>query len=170
MLYNTLSLLFTFTHFINGPQAAAFALALGLLVYLMTPPPPADWMVRIAPNLYYFLHWSWLGYLRLSQAFWPFFLIYNAVLLYIDYRITEGSFTVASWITMHIILALPIVYWTVAVWRCSGNCSWRWLAVAARWAVLLVYCDLALRWVIYQYYPQVLFTCQERIVHWGDCY
>lgn len=169
MLVNTLSLLFSFTSFISWIEALAIAAVLAVLVYTITPEPPRDWEVRLPPSLYFYLQWSWLGYLQLKEAFWPFFVLYNGVLFYIDFRIDQGTFTVASWVTMHIIMALPLIYWTGAVWRCSDKCNSRLWATVARWFTVAVYCDLALRWVIYQYYPNILFNCQEMIIHWGDC-
>ncbi len=169
MLVNTLSVLFAFTSFINWIEALAVAMGLGVLVYSVTPQPGKEWEEREPRSLYFYLQWSWLGYLKLKDAFWPVFLLYNGILFYIDYRIDEGTFTIASWVTMHIIMALPLIYWTVAVWRCSDNCSSRLWATAARWVTVATYCDLGLRWVIYHHYPNILFNCQEMIIHWGDC-
>jgi glucan phosphoethanolaminetransferase (alkaline phosphatase superfamily) len=114
------------------------------------------------------LQWSWLGYLRLRDAFWPFFMLYNLALFYIDFRVQEGTFTVASWVTIHIILAMPLIYWTGAVWRCSMLCLRRVEAAGARLMIVCSFLDLALRWVMYQYYPHIFFNCQQMIIQWGD--
>jgi len=169
MLIDTLSLLFTFTSFISWYEILIIAVAFAVLTYSVTPKPPTDWEVRIPPTLYFYLQWSWLGYLRLKDAFWPFFVLFNGLLFYIDYRIAEGNFTVASWVTMHVIMGMPLIYWTGAVWRCSKNCSSRLWTVVARWMTLAAYGDLALRWVIYHYYPNIMFNCQQMVIHWGDC-
>lgn len=169
MLVDTLSLLFFFTSFISWFEALIIATACFLLIYTITPEPMPEWSVRVPPTLYLYLQWSWLGYIRLKDAFWPFFVLFNAVLFYIDYRIDEGTFTVASWVTMHVIMAMPLVYWTGAVWRCSKHCASRFWATAARWVNVMAYADFALRWVIYHHYPNILFNCQEMIIHWGDC-
>lgn len=169
MLIDSLSLLFAFTSFIAWYEALLVALALGILVFSLTPSPAQEWEERTPATLYFYLQWSWLGYLRLKDAFWPFFLLYNAILFFIDYRIQEGNFTVASWATIHIILAMPLIYWTGAVWRCSDKGSSRIMAAAARLLTVAAYFDLLLRWVIYQYYPNILFNCQQMIIHWGDC-
>jgi hypothetical protein len=107
--------------------------------------------------------------LRLKDAFWPFFIVLNGTLFYIDYLIDEGDFTVASWVTMHIIMAMPLIYWTGAVWRCSDKCLVKFWAVAARFMTVAAYFDFGLRWVIMEYYPQILFNCQQMITQWGDC-
>jgi len=83
--------------------------------------------------------------------------------------IDEGDFTVASWVTMHIILAMPLIYWTGAVWRCSDKCRFKIWAVAARFMTVAAYFEFGLRWVIMEYYPQILFNCQQMITQWGDC-
>lgn len=169
MLINALTLLLAFTSFISWYEVLAMVVGLLLLAYLATPQPEESYEYRLPFNLYYFLQWSWLGYMRLQDAFWPFFILYNGVVLYIDYRVDAGTFTAASWATMHLIMALPIVYWIVATWRCSGKCSARIWAVLARWLTGLVLMDLALRWVIYHDYPNILFNCQQMIMQWGDC-
>lgn len=169
MLVNTLSLLFAFTAFIHWSEALLIGLALAALLYAITPAPEEAWEFREPKTLYFYLQWSWLGYVRLKEAFWPFFILYNGILLYIDYRIEEGAFTIASWVTMHIIMAMPLIYWTGAVWRCSDKCSARHWAIAARWILFATYVDLALRWVIYHDFPNILFNCQQMINHWGDC-
>ena len=169
MLINSLSLLFAFTSFISWWEALAVGLAIVGLVFSVTAEPAEQWEFRTPATLYYYLQWSWLGYLRLKDAFWPFFLLFNAVLFYIDYRIEENTFTVASWVTMHVILLMPLIYWTGAVWRCSDNCSNKLWAVAARWLTVAAYGELVLRYVIYQYYPNILFSCQQMIIQWGDC-
>lgn len=169
MFINSLSLLFAFTSFLGWVDLLLIAAATILAVYLLTPEPLIEWEERQPTSLYYYLQWSWLGYLRLKDAFWPFFLLFNAVLFYIDYRIEENTFTVASWVTMHVILLMPLIYWTGAVWRCSDNCSNKLWAVAARWLTVAAYGELVLRYVIYQYYPNILFSCQQMIIQWGDC-
>ncbi|WP_150047058.1 MULTISPECIES: hypothetical protein [Methylomonas] len=169
MLIDSLSLLLAFTSFLSGYEVCLIALALGLLIYAVTPEPDVGYEPRTPTSLYFYLQWTWLGYIKLKDAFWPFFILYNSLLFYIDYRIDQGTFTVASWVTMHIIMAMPLIYWTGAVWRCSKNCQRRWSGVAARWLVVAAYLDLALRWVIYQHYPNIMFNCQQMIIHWGDC-
>ena len=169
MLIQSLTLLFNFTSFISWYEALTVALAIAILTYSITPAVLDDWEERNPPTLYFYLQWSWLGYLKLKDAFWPFFILFNGILIYIDYRVGEGTFTVASWFTMHVIMAMPLIYWTGAVWRCSKNCPSRIWATVARSITLLAYCEYALRWVIYKYYPNILVSCEQMIIHWGDC-
>ncbi|MDD2737957.1 MAG: hypothetical protein PHR94_03430 [Methylomonas lenta] len=169
MLIDSLSLLFAYTSFITWLEALMVGSALAVMIYAITPIPVLDWQERTPATLYFYLQWSWLGYLKLKDAFWPFFILFNGILFYIDYRVQDGSFTVASWITMHIIMAMPLIYWTGAVWRCSKNSTSRIWSTIARWMTVMAYCDYALRWVIYQYFPNIMFNCQQMIIQWGDC-
>lgn len=169
MLIDSLSLLFAYTSFITWLEALMVGSALAVLIYAITPIPSLNWQERTPATLYFYLQWSWLGYLKLKDAFWPFFILFNGILFYIDYRVQDGSFTVASWVTMHIIMAMPLIYWTGAVWRCSKNSASRIWPTIARWMTVMAYCDYALRWVIYQYFPNILFNCQQMIIQWGDC-
>lgn len=169
MLINSLSLLFAFTDFINEWEAFGIILLLALLIDWISPQPAELYEFRNPQSLYYYLHASWLGHLRLKDAFWPFFILFNAVLVYIDYRIEEGSFTVASWVTVHIIMTMPLIYWTGAVWRCSDKCSSKRWASAARLLTVLAFLEFGLRWVILDQYPNILFNCQQMITQWGDC-
>jgi hypothetical protein len=168
MLIDSLSLLFAFTSFINIYEVALVGLGLLVLTYVMTP-VYVEAEPKQPATVYFYLQWSWLGYLRLRDAFWPFFILFNAMLFYVDYRVQQGTYTVASWSTMHIILAMPLVYWTGAVWRCSKNCPSKWWSTFARFMTVAAFADFALRWVIYHSYPNILFNCQQMIIQWGDC-
>jgi len=169
MLINTLSLLFAFTDYISELQALGLAVVLWLLVDWITPRPAEYWQWTEPKSVYYYLHASWLGNLPLKDAFWPFFVLFNAALVYSDYRIEEGSFTVASWVTVHIILTMPLVYWTGAVWRCSAQTPRKFWASSARTLTLLAWAEFWLRWVILEQYPNIFFNCQQMITQWGDC-
>ena len=169
MLINTLSLLFTFTDYLTELQALVIVIAAGLLVDWLTPRPSEYWQLNQSQSVYYYLQASWLGQLELKDAFWPFFIVFNAALVYIDYRIEEGTFTVASWVTVHIILAMPLVYWTGAVWRCSDQTTRKFWSSLARLITLLAWAEFWLRWVILDQYPQIFFNCQQMITQWGDC-
>jgi len=75
MLIDSLSLLFAFTSFVTWYEALLVALALGTLVFYLTPSPAQEWEERTPATLYFYLQWSWLGYLRLKDAFYPFFIL-----------------------------------------------------------------------------------------------
>lgn len=169
MLIDSLSLLFAFTQYIDWYEALVIAAGMAVLIFAVTPEPLPACEERQPATLYFYLQWSWLGYLKLKDAFWPFFVLYNAVLFYIDYRVDAGTFTVASWVTMHVIMGMPLIYWTGAVWRCSKNSHGRLWPSLARWLTVAAFFDLALRWAIYHQFPNILFNCQQMVIHWGDC-
>jgi len=170
MLINSLSFLFSFTAFISEIEAALVAALIWLLIGMVTPQPLPHWEIGRPKNLYWFLQAGWLGHLPLKHAFWPFFVLLNAALFYNDYRAMQGTFTVASWTTVHVMLAMPLIYWTGAVWRCSDKSSARFWSCLARFLTVAAYLDFGLRWVIREYYPQILFNCQQMIIEWGDCF
>jgi hypothetical protein len=84
MLIDSLSLLFAYTSFITWLEALMVGSALAVLIYAITPIPAPDWQERTPATLYFYLQWSWLGYLKLKDAFWPFFILFNGILFYID--------------------------------------------------------------------------------------
>lgn len=170
MLIDSLLLLLNFTDFLQPIQLIAlFSMAI-VAVHLVTPPPLDDWEVEQPKTLYRYLHASWLGHLNLAQAFWPFFILLNATLFYIDYRANNGIYTIASWRTTHVILAMPVIAWTGAVWRSSEKCSARYWAVAARFLTVAAYFDFALRWIISERYPEILFTCDTILIQLHECF
>jgi hypothetical protein len=70
-----------------------------------------------------------------------------------------------------VILALPLFWWTISVWRCSSHASRIW-ATMARFLTVAVYYEYSLRLLIGYYYPQIWFNCQQLIIEYGfiiDC-
>jgi len=174
MLINVLTAFFTFTHLINLWEVTLILLVTAYIMYLLTPnsEPNTDYAADIPPDtsIYIYLLSAWLGRLPLIQAFLPFYIILNGVLFYIDYRIADSSYTIASWVSMHIIFAIPVLWWTVAVWRCSNNKATRLWASAARFISITVYYEYLLRFIIRYYYPKIWFNCQQLVIEFGDCF
>ena len=172
MLFYTLSALFAFTTLINPIEAAATLVVTAYIIYLLTPAQQYIDKLTTAKNTgidaYSYLQDTWLGRQSLLWAFLPFFILINASFLYADYRSEDGSYTIASWLTLLVIFALPVIWWSISVWRCSLNDS-RLSAVAARFCVTLVYYEYILRAIIAYYYPQIWFNCQQLIIEFGDC-
>lgn len=175
MLITSLSALFSFTTLINAVEASVILLITACLIYLLTAEQAVEADESLpaknrfdANNIYLYIQSAWLGRLPLLAAFLPFFIIVNSVLFYADYRAENGSYTIASWLTILVILALPVFWWTVAVWRCSIH-SRRLFASAARFLTVVVYYEFILRLIIAYYYPQILFNCQQLIIELGDC-
>ena len=76
------------------------------------------------------------------------FLLVNVTLYYIDYRIMNVTYTIASWKTVHGMLFLPIVWWTTSVWQCSGNTHYKIWSSAARTITLYLFLEYILRFII----------------------
>jgi len=66
-------------------------------------------------------------------------------------------------------LAMPLIYWMVSVWRCSDKCTRKIWAVSARVMTFLAIAEFYLRWVVVENFPRIFFTCREIIIQWGDC-
>jgi hypothetical protein len=145
-------------------------LGLVCLTYLYTQAPKPGRHEDRHANPYLYLHATWFGRVALWKTFWPFFIVFNATLAYIDYRAIAATYTMASWATMHIIFAMPLLYWTVSVWRSSDKCRWKWQATAARCVTLLAYVEYLIRYLIWHEFPSTLFNCRQMILQFGDCF
>lgn len=175
MLISSLSAFFTFTSLISPLEAVIILVVTAYIIYILTPNQQAN---DSAPykliqntgdiNIYTYLQSAWLGRQPLLRTFLPFFIILNGALFYADYRVDDGSYTIASWLTMLVILALPVFWWTIAVWRCSIHATRLW-ASAARFFTITVYYEYLLRIMIAYYYPHIWFNCQQLIIELGDC-
>ena len=175
MLINSLTALFTYTSLINPLEVCIILLITAYTVYMLTPRQSTDAIelhrleTKTGENFYMYLHLTWLGKQPLARAFFPFFIIFNSALFYADYRADNGTYTIASWLTILVILALPVLWWTISVWRCSVYSPTLW-ASAARFFTIAVYYELLLRIIIGYYYPHIWFNCQQLIMEFGDCF
>ncbi|RLA25597.1 MAG: hypothetical protein DRQ62_02065 [Gammaproteobacteria bacterium] len=174
MLINSLSALFAYTNLINYIEASIILLITLSIVYMLTADKLADGehdrliIGSDNTNIYMYIQSTWLGRQSLLRAFLPFFIILNCALWYADYRSYNGSYTIASWLTILVILALPVLWWTISVWRCSVHASRFWASIA-RFFTIAVYYEFFLRLIIGYYYPQIWFNCQQLIIEFGDC-
>ena len=169
MFFNTLPIIFNFIHLFNALEAVIFLTTVFFLVYFYTSEVSRVWAEAHYKSLYALLHGCWLGNAALWRAFWPFFVLVNGVFFYIDYRIDNVTYTIASWKTVHGMLFLPIIWWTVAVWRCSANTHRKIWAVAARTMTVYIFIDLILRFYISNKFPHMLFDCRLLLIEYGDC-
>lgn len=169
MFITTLPIIFTYIHLFSMVEAAVFLCTIFSLVYLYTPSPQKDWQEKTGKNWYVFLKSAWFGDLTLWRAFWPFFLLVNTVLYYADYRIANVTYTIASWKTVHGMLFLPIIWWTVAVWRCTSHTRYKINGAAARTLTVYLFLELALRIFISNQFPNTMFDCRLLIMQYGDC-
>jgi len=172
MLINALTILFNFTDLINPWELSLILIATAYAVQLLTSKNPyiKEWgALPTDTSLYMYLFTAWQGRLTLLRTFLPFYLILNGTLFYIDYRIENGSYTIASWVTMHIIFALPTLWWTTSVWRCSAYSPNRIWSKIARFLTITVFYEYLLRFIIRFYYPGSWFNCQQLAIEFGDC-
>ncbi|GAW86567.1 conserved hypothetical protein [Bathymodiolus platifrons methanotrophic gill symbiont] len=173
MLINTLSALFAYTTFISPIETAIILLITAYIIYILTPERQieADEASEISnadTSIYLYIQSAWLGRASLIRAFLPFFIIFNSALFYADYRSDNGTYTIASWLTILVILALPVLWWIISVWRCSCHDSRIW-ASTARFVTVAVFYEYVLRVIIAYVYPQIWFNCQQLIIEYGDC-
>ena len=169
MFIHTLPIIFTYTNLFTLYEALIFCAAIFLLTFLYTHEVDRHWQDKELGNWYHFLHSAWLGKLSLWRAFWPFFVLINLILFYIDYRISNVSYTIASWKTVHGMALFPILWWIVSVWRCSRYCRYKIWAAAARTVTVYLILELCLRFFIATQYPHTLFDCRLLVMEYGDC-
>ena len=169
MLFDTLPIIFTYTHLFSIIEASIFLVALFFLVYFYTPSVNKNWSKLPDKNIYEALRSAWLGKVLLWQAFWPFFLLVNIILFYIDYRVLNITYTIASWKTVHGMLLLPIIWWTNSVWRCSQHTHHKTYSATARTLTIYLFLDYILRFIISTQYPNTLFDCRLLVMEYGDC-
>ena len=177
MLINSLSAFFAFTSLISPLEASIILLLTVFISYILTPEQHAndnnsygliEKTGTDGTNIYIYLQSAWLGRQSLLRTFLPFFIIFNSALFYADYRVDNGTYTIASWLTILVILALPTFWWTVAVWRSSIQTNRLW-ASTARFFTIAVYYEYLLRIIIAYKYPHIWFNCQQLIIEFGDC-
>ncbi len=177
MLINSLSAIFAFTSLISPLEAGFILLLTACMVYLLTSKQQTGYIDShvlteqshsYVTKFYFYIQSAWQGKLSLLAAFLPFFTVFNIALFYADYRADNGSYTIASWLTILVILATPVLWWTVAVWRCSRHVN-RLAASVARFLTIAVYYEYLLRIIIAYYYPQIWFNCQQLVIEFGDC-
>ncbi|MEQ1637572.1 MAG: hypothetical protein ABL903_12850 [Methylococcales bacterium] len=169
MFVTTLPILFGFTRLISPLELGLFLLALLAAVFLITPTDNEDAIAYPYTTFYLYLHAAWLGHMRLWRVFWPFFILINIIFVYIDYRIANNTYTIASWKTVHGMVFLPIVWWIVAIWRCSPHTHANYWGNAARAITLYLAIELMLRFIISTQFPQLLFNCELLLIEYGDC-
>jgi hypothetical protein len=169
MFFNTLPIIYTYTSLLSPVETIIFFCAIFFLVYFYTPAINSSPIDKTGNGWYQFLYAAWLGNMTLWQAFWPFFLLINGILYYIDYRVMNVTYTIASWKTVHVMLILPIVWWTTSVWRCSKNTRHKIWGSAARAVTLYLFIEYGLRFIISTQYPNTFFDCRLLIMQYGDC-
>ena len=171
MFIDTLPIIFQYSHLIGPFEARVFGGLFGVL-FISAPFP-----VRTVSTghcswsgIYQYAYKSWFGELSMGFLFWPFFLILNGVLYGADSMAQAGTISVSSWGNIHMMLAGPVIWWTVAVWRGSARTGSRWWSACARLGVLCAYIEYALRLYIRNEFPRIFFNCEELLLDYFSCF
>lgn len=144
-----------------------------LVLYIATPFDPSyieEGRKLFSLSFYQYLLYSWIGQLKLWVVFWPFFIVLNFSLLITDWLAIHGKFTVSSWDEIHFILATPIIFWTIVVWRNSINTQLFLTGVLARLMTLSVFFEFGLKLLIRKDYPRIFFACQDILLDYATCF
>jgi hypothetical protein len=167
MFIYSLPLFFTHTGLASPLELLIIFLILFIILFICSPLDGVNIQEQSFDN---YLFAAWSGRLALKWVFWPFFLILNVSLYAADTLTKAGMLTVSSWDDVHLMLLLPIVWWTTAVWRCSGNVLLRVWAASARLLTLAVFFEYSLKLLIRIDYPRIFFGCEELLLDYGSCF
>ena len=167
MFIYSLPLFFAQINLASPLELVIIVMALGVVLFISSPTSDEN-LRKLALDNYLFAAWS--GRVSLIWVFWPFFLILNAGLYGADTLAKIGMLTVSSWDDVHLMLLLPIAWWTTAIWRCSANTSLRAWMACARLLTLAVFFEYGLKLVIRIDYPRIFFGCEELLLDYGSCF
>lgn len=167
MFFYTLPLFFTEIAWASPVELLVIVLAL-LLVLFLSAPACADNLQQL--SLKHYLFSAWIGVIRLHWVFWPFFIFLNISLYIADTLAKMGLLTVSSWDDVHLMLLLPIIWWTTAIWRCSANTTQPIFAAACRLLTLAIFFEYGLKLLIRIDYPRLFFGCEELLLDYGSCF
>ena len=167
MFFFTLPLIFSHTDLVQPLELVLMVSAIFAVLYISTPVAVKNCsgMKSIGQHsLYQYLYQGWQGNISMWQVFWPFFVILNCSLLTADILAKTASFTVSSWDDVHLMLLIPMLWWSVAIWRSSAKVGRRVWSASARLLTLALIFELSLRLYIRMEYPRVFFNCQELLL------
>ncbi len=167
MFIYTLPLFFTEISWASPVELLMVVIAL-LLVLFLSAPACADNLQQLSLNNYLFS--AWVGNVRLSWVLWPFFILLNISLYSADTLAKMGLLTVSSWDDVHLMLLLPIIWWTTAIWRSSANTTQSIFAAGGRLLTLAVFFEYGLKLLIRIDYPRLFFVCEELLLDYGSCF
>lgn len=170
MFIYTLSSIFAYTNLLSPVYFYILLLLIFLLVFFTVPDCNKLWLDPNEKSLYLILQSCWYGQAALWRAFWPFFILANIAFFYIDYRVTNVTFTISSWRTVHVILFFPGIWWLTSVWNCSTNTEKKIWSSCARSVSIYFVIDYCLRLITSYEYPYILFDCKLLMIEYGDCF
>jgi len=167
MFIYTLGLFFTEMAWASPVELLLIVVAM-LLVLFLSAPACVENTGQLSLTNYLFS--AWVGGVWLRWVFWPFFIVLNISLYVADTFAKMGLLTVSSWDDVHLMLLLPIIWWTTAVWRCSANTTQSIFAAGSRLLTLAVFFEYGLKLLIRIDYPRLFFGCEELLLDYGSCF
>ncbi len=170
MFYFTLPIITSQSSLLSYGDLLAISAAILLILYISAPDPEPFTDFPKHKTFRDYLFAAWCGYLPLWKIFWPFFILLNGTLIYIDYLAKTGTLTVSSWDVAHFVLINPIIWWVVSIWRASFNTRSKFWAASARLATLAIVLEYMLKLFIRMQYPRIFFNCQELMLDYGNCF
>ena len=172
MFINTLPIIFQYTDAINPLEFLLFSSILFLVLYFSaTDAVPETAPTRIIKtDFYQYLKQGWLGFMSLPAVFWPFFLIFNLAIFSADYLVKSGTFSISSWGNVHLMLAGPLIWWLVAVWRSQALSRVRLWNAASRFIVSAALVEFLLRIFLRIELPRIFFSCDDLMINYYSCF
>ena len=167
MYIYSLPLFFSYIGFASPAELLIIFMGLFIVLFISSPMCVENLQQQSLDN---YLFAAWNGNIALKWVFWPFFLILNACLYIADTLAKAGMLTVSSWEDVHLMLLLPIVWWTTAIWRCSANTHLRVWAACSRLLTLGVFFEYGLKLLILIDYPRIFFGCEELLLNYRSCF
>ena len=167
MFMYSLPLFFEHIHFFSVADFGMFVV--GLMVILIINANYSE-KTEYQQSLNNYLFASWSGNIALIWVAIPFFILLNIALFAADTMAKTGIFTVSIWDDIHLIFFLPIIWWTVSIWRCSTNTHYLIFGAFARFLTISVFLEYALKMLIRIDYPRIFFECEELFLDYGNCF
>lgn len=170
MLYFSLPIITSQSSLLTYGGLVAISTGLLLILYISAPNPEPQIDLPKTSSFYDYLLGAWCGDLPLWKIFWPFFILLNGTLFYIDNLGKTGVLTVSSWDVAHFMLICPIIWWCVSIWRASANTRSKFWAASSRLVTLGIALEYVLKLIIRINYPRIFFDCQELFLDYGHCF
>lgn len=172
MFINTLALIIAQDGLFGFVDMFVVAVCLYAVLYISAPFPEQESSVSSLPaeGAYQYLLAGWLGEFRLWHIFWPFFVLLNGALYGADYWVWSGGISVSSWWNIHFILAAPVLWWAVGIWRSSAKTDSRIWSALSRLLVFGAAAEFGMRLYIYVKLPRQFFNCEELMLDYFSCF
>ncbi len=167
MFFYSLPILFNELDLITPSESLLISTAIFAMLYLAAPVPSLG---QTMPNTENYLLMAWLGEVKLNLVFWPFFLLFNTIIIGTDWLVSASKITVSSWDDIHFVMLFPVIWWITSVWRCSIHTGKMLWAALARLATLAVVAEYALKLLIRIDYPRLFFKCEALLTNYTSCF